>query len=142
MKIAEVDHSYPCTKLMWSPFKGFGPDLFATSGDFLRIWELVTPDEVMETASSSLHQQFPASEHKSKQEDSKDGRERQVICRSTLANIRRNGTNKKEYCAPLTSFDWNETDASLCVTSSIDTTCTVWDVQVSHLSFFFLNSSN
>jgi WD repeat-containing protein 68 len=29
----------------------------------------------------------------------------------------------------LTSFDWNETDPSLIVTSSIDTTCTVWNVE-------------
>jgi len=31
--------------------------------------------------------------------------------------------------APLTSFDWNETDPSMIGTSSIDTTCTVWDVE-------------
>ena len=35
---------------------------------------------------------------------------------------------KSEYCAPLTSFDWNETDPSLIGTASIDTTCTIWDV--------------
>lgn len=33
-----------------------------------------------------------------------------------------------EYCAPLTSFDWNESDPNLIGTSSIDTTCTIWDV--------------
>ena len=33
-----------------------------------------------------------------------------------------------EYCAPLTSFDWNTTDPSLIGTSSIDTTCTIWDI--------------
>jgi len=33
-----------------------------------------------------------------------------------------------EYCAPLTSFDWNETDPSIIGTSSIDTTCTIWDI--------------
>ncbi len=33
-----------------------------------------------------------------------------------------------EYCAPLTSFDWNETDPNIIGTSSIDTTCTIWDV--------------
>ena len=35
-----------------------------------------------------------------------------------------------EYCAPLTSFDWNETDPSIIGTCSIDTTCTIWDVEV------------
>jgi WD repeat-containing protein 68 len=30
--------------------------------------------------------------------------------------------------APLTSFDWNRTDPSLVITSSVDTTCTIWDI--------------
>lgn len=30
--------------------------------------------------------------------------------------------------APLTSFSWNNMSPSLVVTSSIDTTCTVWDI--------------
>jgi len=33
-----------------------------------------------------------------------------------------------EYCAPLTSFDWNKEDPSLLGTACIDTTCTIWDV--------------
>lgn len=33
-----------------------------------------------------------------------------------------------EFCAPLTSFDWNEADPTTIGTSSIDTTCTIWDV--------------
>jgi WD repeat-containing protein 68 len=48
---------------------------------------------------------------------------------ATLANMRRS-SGKRELCAPLTSFDWNDTDPSMIVTSSIDTTCTVWDIQV------------
>lgn len=37
-----------------------------------------------------------------------------------------------EFCAPLTSFDWNETDPKRLGTSSIDTTCTIWDIEVCH----------
>jgi WD repeat-containing protein 68 len=33
-----------------------------------------------------------------------------------------------EYCAPLTSFDWNNFDQNVIGTSSIDTTCTIWDL--------------
>ena len=33
--------------------------------------------------------------------------------------------------APLTSFSWNEKSPSLVVTSSIDTTCTVWNIDTS-----------
>ena len=35
-----------------------------------------------------------------------------------------------EFCAPLTSFDWNENDPNIIGTSSIDTTCTIWDIEV------------
>lgn len=39
-------------------------------------------------------------------------------------------TNKtNDLCSPLTSFDWCTEDPRLIVTSSIDTTCTVWDLQ-------------
>lgn len=33
------------------------------------------------------------------------------------------------YCAPLTSFDWNEVEPTLIGTSSIDTTCTIWNLE-------------
>ena len=39
-----------------------------------------------------------------------------------------------EFSAPLTSFDWNETDLNRLGTSSIDTTCTIWDIEVSHIT--------
>ena len=35
-----------------------------------------------------------------------------------------------EFCAPLTSFDWNEVDPNLLGTASIDTTCTIWALEV------------
>lgn len=37
-------------------------------------------------------------------------------------------TKNSEYCAPVTSFDWNWEDPGTIATTSIDTTCTVWDV--------------
>lgn len=56
-----------------------------------------------------------------------------------LWQIDRNGTPKprcllnnnkqSEFCAPLTSLDWNELDPNLVGVSSIDTTCTVWDIE-------------
>lgn len=36
--------------------------------------------------------------------------------------------SKSESIAPLTSFDWNKVNPTLVVTSSIDTTCTIWDL--------------
>ena len=34
-----------------------------------------------------------------------------------------------EFGAPLTSFDWHDVDPNLIGTSSIDTTCTIWNVE-------------
>ncbi|XP_042480812.1 protein TRANSPARENT TESTA GLABRA 1-like [Macadamia integrifolia] len=40
-----------------------------------------------------------------------------------------NNSKTSEFCAPLTSFDWNELEPRRIGTSSIDTTCTIWDVE-------------
>ncbi|KAF2301714.1 hypothetical protein GH714_028756 [Hevea brasiliensis] len=40
-----------------------------------------------------------------------------------------NGNKSSEFCGPLTSFDWNEADPKRIGTSSIDTTCTIWDIE-------------
>jgi WD repeat-containing protein 68 len=34
-----------------------------------------------------------------------------------------------DFSAPLTSFDWNPELNNLIGTSSIDTTCTIWDIE-------------
>eukprot|EP00824_Muranothrix_gubernata_P014288 TRINITY_DN29620_c0_g1_i1.p1 TRINITY_DN29620_c0_g1~~TRINITY_DN29620_c0_g1_i1.p1 ORF type:complete len:386 (-),score=79.33 TRINITY_DN29620_c0_g1_i1:72-1070(-) len=86
------DHPYPTTKIMWAPDKqGSLPDLLATTGDYLRLWQ--------------VHGQ-------------------QVTMKSLL-----NNNKNTEFCAPLTSFDWNESDPNMIGTSSIDTTCTIWNIE-------------
>lgn len=40
-----------------------------------------------------------------------------------------NNNKNSDFCAPLTSFDWNELDPNLVGTSSIDTTCTIWGLE-------------
>ena len=40
-------------------------------------------------------------------------------------------SKNSEFCPPLTSFDWNETDPNILGASSIDTTCTIWGLEVS-----------
>lgn len=38
--VATVEHPYPATKLMWLPSTNtHQPDLLATTGDYLRLWE-------------------------------------------------------------------------------------------------------
>jgi len=41
-----------------------------------------------------------------------------------------------DFCAPLTSFDWNEVDPNLIGTSSIDTTCTIWGLETGQVSSY------
>ena len=41
----EIEHPYPCTKILWSPDGGNtqkygGKDLLATTGDYLRLWSI------------------------------------------------------------------------------------------------------
>jgi WD repeat-containing protein 68 len=50
IKVAEADHHFPITKLKWSPFKGAGPELLATTGDMLRLWEMVDADDAAPSA--------------------------------------------------------------------------------------------
>ncbi|KMT16480.1 hypothetical protein BVRB_3g050980 [Beta vulgaris subsp. vulgaris] len=40
-----------------------------------------------------------------------------------------NNSKSSDFCAPLTSFDWNDVVPQRIGTSSIDTTCTIWDVE-------------
>ncbi|KAG2241245.1 hypothetical protein Bca52824_096772 [Brassica carinata] len=89
------EHPYPPTKLMFSPLpppqqRG---DLLASSGDFLRLWEV--------------------------NEDSSSAEPVSVL----------NNSKTSEFCAPLTSFDWNDVEPKRLGTCSIDTTCTIWDVE-------------
>lgn len=49
--------------------------------------------------------------------------------RVCLSNALQPQNKNSEYCAPLTSFDWNELDTHRIGTSSIDTTCTIWNLE-------------
>lgn len=86
------DHSYPTTKIMWAPETLTSEkDLIATTGDYLRLWNVQSSGE------TKLEAVF-------------------------------NNAKKSEYCAPLTSFDWNPVEPSMIATCSIDTTCSIWDL--------------
>lgn len=101
------DHPYPCTKVMFAPqdynIGSSTEDLLATTADYLRIWSL------KESHSSSSSQQSSTS---------------LVAEKSALLNNQKSS----EYCAPLTSFDWNAYDPNMIATCSIDSTIIVWDL--------------
>ena len=43
-------------------------------------------------------------------------------------NFTKNQTQQLELSAPLTSFDWNTQYLNIICTSSLDTTCSIWDI--------------
>ncbi|KAI8379219.1 WD40-repeat-containing domain protein, partial [Radiomyces spectabilis] len=111
--LAEVDCYYPLTKVLWEPQRGAREsDILVTSSDVLRLWELVdNPNYTFDNTIGS--RRIPS-----------DQQPQSLIKRSELVNVK-----QSDFCAPLTSFDWNMADPSLIVTASIDTTCTVWNVE-------------
>lgn len=94
----KIDHPYPCTKVMWTPDQSHGAK------------------DILATAGDYLRIWSLAD----------DGSGRGTLHHTKEALLDNNKNN--EYCAPLTSFDWNEADPNILGTSSIDTTCTIWDI--------------
>ncbi|KAJ1817079.1 hypothetical protein LPJ60_005024 [Coemansia sp. RSA 2675] len=100
--VGEVNVDYPLTKLLWHPAtNGYAqPDLLAGTGDSLRLWECEQTSEPAEMG----------------------------LCKTNM-HLRAKMTTRADYSEPITSFDWNQVDPRLVITSSIDTTCTVWDIE-------------
>jgi len=112
------NHPYPATKLMWVPDKvGTHSDLLATTGDYLRLWEV---------GDNGIEQKCLLNNVSSLHEFIKNSQPIFLFVKN----------KNSEFCAPLTSFDWNETDPDIIGTSSIDTTCTIWNVTVRLLFYF------
>ncbi|KAL1933091.1 hypothetical protein VTP01DRAFT_8769 [Rhizomucor pusillus] len=114
--LAQADSYYPITKVLWEPRKRSPrqSDILVTSSDVLRVWELVD-NPAYSSYDNTLGGRRGYEDQTFKQS---------LVKRSELVNLK-----QRDFCAPLTSFDWNETDPSLIVTASIDTTCTVWNVE-------------
>lgn len=113
-KIAEATHSYPVTRLLWEPQANSSnkqtTDLLATSGDHLRLWSLPTEPQSQNSNFGGMigRQQRPGTK---------------LTPLALLSN-----SKTPDHTAPLTSLDWNTVSPSLIITSSIDTTCTIWDI--------------
>ncbi|KAH7108125.1 WD40 repeat-like protein [Auriculariales sp. MPI-PUGE-AT-0066] len=123
VQLAQTMHGYPATKLQWQPAsaaaygwssKSAQSELLATSGDCLRVWEYSTDNSV--------------------QKDNYVGSTRLLANGNKIAQkIALSGAKQSHPTsgAPLTSFSWNSLAPSMIVTASIDTTCTVWDINTS-----------
>ncbi|PLN74617.1 WD repeat protein [Aspergillus taichungensis] len=112
VKTAEATHSYPVTRILWEPpsSQKQSTDLLATSGDHLRLWSLPAAQPVH---SNSITR--PSSQ--------RDSPSSKLSPLALLSN-----SKSPEHTAPITSLDWNTISPSLIITSSIDTTCTIWDI--------------
>jgi WD repeat-containing protein 68 len=113
--VAEATCSFPVTRILWEPpsTQKQSTDLLATSGDHLRLWSL--PQNAPNTMSNTITRS-----------SSVNTREPQLPKLTPLALLSNSKT--PEHTAPLTSLDWNTMSPKLIITSSIDTTCTIWDI--------------
>ena len=113
--IAEATCSFPVTRILWEPpsSQKQSTDLLATSGDHLRLWSL--PQASGNNLSNTISRT-----------SSVNTREPQLPKLTPLALL--SNSKSPEHTAPLTSLDWNTMSPKLIITSSIDTTCTIWDI--------------
>jgi len=121
--LAEAHHGYPAASLQWQPSsapsfawsqKSVATELLATTGDALRVWEYMSDGPV--TGSSYVGRTGSGA----------GSRLQLKTCLSGQSKVQNQNSS-----APLTNFSWNEKAPSLVVTSSIDTTCTVWNIDTS-----------
>ncbi|KAK3719537.1 hypothetical protein LTR37_004395 [Vermiconidia calcicola] len=114
-KVAEATCAYPVTRILWEPpsSQKQSTDLLATSGDHLRLWSL--PQQSAALASNSINRSATA--------NTRDQPPQKLQPLALLSN-----SKTPEHTAPLTSLDWNTLSPKLIITSSIDTTCTIWDI--------------
>ncbi|CAH6723494.1 WD repeat-containing protein [[Candida] jaroonii] len=104
-KVSEIDIDYPVTNLQWDPMMSkYGlNERLATSSEVLRLYKV---------------------DH-----DSYDNNgDYQLVQTHYLTNNNSKAQKEMMTNPPVTSFDWNKVDNSIIITSSVDTTCTVWDL--------------
>lgn len=113
-KTAEATCAYPVTRISWEPpsSQKQSTDLLATSGDHLRLWSLPPSQS---NVTNSINRSSTA--------NTREPPAQKLLPLALLSN-----SKTPEHTAPLTSLDWNTLSPKLIITSSIDTTCTIWDI--------------
>jgi len=97
--VAEADHPFPGTKLMWrptAPETGANFEMLASTSTTLNLWRYDTEGGLKE------------------------------LCKP-LANARTRGPGG--HSPPLTSFDWSQVSPHKIGASSVDSTCTIWNLE-------------
>lgn len=101
--------------------------MLATTGDALRVWEYF--GDAPPASSSYVGRQPSGGGHRLTLKTALSG-----VCLHFPSSklftdfLQQSKVQSQNTGAPLTSFSWNEKAPSLVVTSSIDTTCTVWNI--------------
>ncbi|KAG7665280.1 uncharacterized protein J8A68_001336 [[Candida] subhashii] len=129
-RVADISIDYPVTHLQWDPqmLKNGGGtnggERLAASSEVLRLYKL-NQDE--ETEKYSLVQTHTLANNTTSS------------CTSSANSLSMSSSSQKPSTTedvntypPVTSFDWNKIDPNILITSSVDTTCTVWDLHRSH----------
>ncbi|CUM64332.1 uncharacterized protein PRCAT00001933001 [Priceomyces carsonii] len=116
-KVAEIALDYPVTNIQWDPSmhnynSGFTERL-ATSSEVLRLYKV----------------EHDVLDHNS---DYKLAQTHMLVNNTASGTSKGSGYDLVNKYPPLTSFDWNKSDPHIIITSSVDTTCTVWDLHRSH----------
>lgn len=110
----------------------FYPDreLLASSADSLRIWEISRNENWAGTVAEAEEESRRVSSHINQSSRRRPGGEVATNLRFELAekSVLAHSKSANSPPAPMTSFSWNVPSPSLIVTSSIDTTCTIWDL--------------
>lgn len=116
-KVAEVLVDYPVTNLQWDPSmnnvnNGYNERL-AASLEVLRLYKVE-------------HENYDANNNFQLTQT-------HILANNSTSQSTKNGdkngsTEDINTFPPVTSFDWNKVDPRILITSSVDTTCTVWDL--------------
>ncbi|GAA5953332.1 hypothetical protein JCM21900_001819 [Sporobolomyces salmonicolor] len=122
--VARTTLRYPPSAVQFAPARlsssleatagGTGGDgtreVVAASSECLRLWDLVSGEEAGGGGNGYVGR------------GGQGGPRSRLVPRATLQN------SKADFSAPLTSFSWSVLEPQHIVTSSVDTTCTVWDI--------------
>lgn len=124
---------YPVTKVQYSPHRvNFGDcELLGVSGDGLRIYKSRICSAYGDNQHELVAKLVPAQISTSPTASATASRrpsDANII--TSNPNINGNGLASRNSPAPITAFDWNRVDSNLLVTSSYDTTCAVWNLDV------------
>lgn len=107
-KVSEIIVNYPVTNLQWDPqmLLNGSSERLAASSEVLRLYKVEYSPEptIVQT---------------------------HLLANNSTANSSLDSYDINTF-PPVTSFDWNVTDPSILITLSVDTTCTVWDLNRSH----------